>query len=130
MTGAPAVVEDNWPAMTRYLDWIRRQTGDTYAGQGSLTGDWLAPQKTSARLMSDVYYGYVARLMARMARALDRPDEAAAYERLFADIKKAFLAEYLSTEGGTVTVRSSLGDASPIEPGTDPDQKTEDNAAP
>ncbi|WLW58751.1 alpha-L-rhamnosidase [Streptomyces sp. YU58] len=128
MTGDPAVIESSWPAMTRYLDWIRRQTGDTYAGQGSLTGDWLAPQKTSAQLMSDVYYGHVARLMAQMARAVGRPTEAAAYERLFADIKKAFMRKYLSTEGGTVTVRSSLGDASPIEPGADPDQKTEDNS--
>ncbi|MEU1003857.1 family 78 glycoside hydrolase catalytic domain [Streptomyces tibetensis] len=127
MTGDPAVIESSWPAMTRYLDWIRRQTGDTFAGQGSLTGDWLAPQKTSAQLMSDVYYGYSARLMAQMARAVDRPAQAAAYERLFGDIKKAFIGKYLSTEGGTVTVKSSLGEASPIEPGADPDQKTEDN---
>jgi alpha-L-rhamnosidase len=127
MTGDPTVIERNWPAMTRYLDWIRRQTGDTYAGQGSLTGDWLAPQQTSAQLMSDVYYGYVARLMAQMARALGRPAESATYERLFADIKKAFIGKYLSTADGTVTVKSSLGAASPIEPGADPNQKTEDN---
>ncbi|MBE8472155.1 alpha-L-rhamnosidase [Streptomyces justiciae] len=127
MTGDPTVIEHNWPAMTRYLDWIRQQTGDTYAGQGSLTGDWLAPQQTSAQLMSDVYYGYSTRLMAQMAHAVDRPTEAAAYEQLFADIKKAFISKYLSTEGGTTTVRSSLGEASPIEPGADPDQKTEDN---
>lgn len=128
MTGDPAVIESNWPAMTRYLDWIRQQTGDTHAGQGSLTGDWLAPQKTSAQLMSDVYYGHVAHLMAQMARAVGRPAQAATYEQLFADIKKAFMRKYLSTEGGTVTVRSSLGDASPIEPGADPNQKTEDNS--
>ncbi|KDN79533.1 alpha-L-rhamnosidase [Streptomyces olindensis] len=128
MTGDPAVIESSWPAMTRYLDWIRRQTGDTYAGQGSLTGDWLAPQKTSAQLMSDVYYGYSARLMAHMARAVGRPAEATAYERLFGDIRKAFIKKYLATDGGTVTVRSSLGDASPIEPGADPDEKTEDNS--
>ncbi|MEU6355402.1 family 78 glycoside hydrolase catalytic domain, partial [Streptomyces sp. NPDC047072] len=128
MTGDTTVVERSWPAMTRYLDWIRQQTGDTYAGQGSLTGDWLAPQKTSAQLMSDVYYGYSAQLMARMARAIGRPAEAAAHDRLFADIKRAFITKYLSTEGGTTTVRSSLGDASPIEPGADPDEKTEDNS--
>ena len=74
MTGDADIVERSWPAMARYLDWIQQQTGDTYAGQGSLTGDWLAPQKTSAQLMSDVYYGYVARLMAQMARATGRAD--------------------------------------------------------
>ncbi|MER7689806.1 family 78 glycoside hydrolase catalytic domain [Streptomyces sp. NPDC097610] len=128
MTGDPGAIESSWPAMTRYLDWIRQRTGDTYAGQGSLTGDWLAPQKTSAQLVSDVYYGYVARLMAQMARAIGRPAEAATYEQLFGNIKKAFTKKYLSTDGGTVTVRSSLGDASPIEPGSDPQQKTEDNS--
>ncbi|MFC4505227.1 MULTISPECIES: alpha-L-rhamnosidase [Streptomyces] len=127
MTGDTAIVERNWPSMTRYLDWIRRQTGDTYAGQGSLTGDWLAPQKTSAQLMSDVYYGYSAQLMAKMARAIGRAAEAAEYERLFGHIKQAFITKYLSSDGGRVTVRSSLGEASPIEPGSDPHQKTEDN---
>ncbi|MFH9059681.1 family 78 glycoside hydrolase catalytic domain [Streptomyces coeruleorubidus] len=128
MTGDATVVEDNWPAMTRYLDWIREQTGDTYAGQGSLTGDWLAPQKTSAQLMSDVYYGYSARLMARMARAIGRTADAEEYQRLFGRIRQAFIAKYLSTENGRVTVKSSLGEASPIEPGADPDEKTEDNS--
>lgn len=128
MTGDPAVIESSWPAMTRYLEWIQRQTGDTYAGQGSLTGDWLAPQKTSAQLMSDVYYGYVARLMAQMARATGRSTQATTYEQLFGSIKKAFITKYLDTDGGTVTLKSGLGDASPIEPGTDPNQKTEDNS--
>jgi alpha-L-rhamnosidase len=50
------------------------------------------------------------------------------YDRLFGRIRQAFITKYLSTEGGTVTVRSSLGDASPIEPGSDPNQKTEDNS--
>ncbi|MEW2402581.1 family 78 glycoside hydrolase catalytic domain [Streptomyces sp. NPDC046862] len=128
MTGDVTIVGDNWPTMVRYLDWIRQQTGDTYAGQGSLTGDWLAPQKTSAQLMSDVYYGYVARLMAQMALAIDRPSEADAYKELFGRIRQAFVTKYLGTEGGRVTVKSSLGDASPIEPGADPNQKTEDNS--
>ncbi|WSQ07018.1 glycoside hydrolase family 78 protein [Streptomyces sp. NBC_01231] len=128
MTGDATIVEDNWPAMTRYLDWIREQTGDTYAGQGSLTGDWLAPQKTSAQMMSDVYYGYVAQLMAQLARAIGKAAQGEAYERLFGRIRQAFITKYLSTEGGTVTVKSSLGEASPIEPGADPDEKTEDNS--
>ncbi|MEV0221356.1 family 78 glycoside hydrolase catalytic domain [Streptomyces sp. NPDC050704] len=128
MTGDTTIVKDNWPAMSRYLDWIGAQTGDTHAGQGSLTGDWLAPQKTSAQLMSDVYYGYVARLMGQLARAIGRTAEGKAYDQLFGRIRQAFITKYLSTEGGTVTVKSSLGEASPIEPGADPDQKTEDNS--
>ncbi|MFM9441277.1 family 78 glycoside hydrolase catalytic domain [Streptomyces acidiscabies] len=127
MTGDDTIVRDNWPAMVRYLDWIRQRTGDTYAGQGSFTGDWLAPQKTSAQLMSDVYYGYVAHLMAQMAPAIDRPAEGRTYADLFARIRQAFITKYLAGEGSSVVVKSSLGPASPFEPGADPNQKTEDN---
>jgi alpha-L-rhamnosidase len=113
MSGDRTIVDRSWEAMSRYLDWIHRKTGETYAGQGALFADWLAPQSTGTQLMSDVYYGYSTRLMAQMARATGRTTEADTYDQLFADIKRAFIAKYLSTSGGKVTVRSSLG-GSPI----------------
>ncbi|MFF3501862.1 family 78 glycoside hydrolase catalytic domain [Streptomyces sp. NPDC003247] len=109
MSGDTTVVDRSWDAMTRYLDWIRARTGDTYAGQGALFADWLAPQSTGTQLMSDVYYGHSTRLMAQMARATGRTAEAAAYDDLFARIKRAFTAKYLTTRDGQLTVRSSLG---------------------
>ncbi len=123
MRGDLTIVERSWPAMTRYVDWIRQRTGESYTGQGALFADWLAPQSTGTQLMSDVYYAYVARLMAQMARALGRADEAEEYDTLFSHIKRAFLSTYLSTEGGTVTVRSSLG-GKPIN-GTDPEDNSQ-----
>ncbi|WP_241266617.1 alpha-L-rhamnosidase [Streptomyces scabichelini] len=128
MSGDRTIIDHSWPAMTTYMDWIHQQTGDTYAGQGAIFGDWLAPQKTSAQLMSDVYYGYSAQLMAHMARATGRASDAEKYNKLFDNIKRAFITTYLSTEGGRLAVKSSLGEASPIEPGADPDEKTEDNS--
>ncbi|WP_426567465.1 family 78 glycoside hydrolase catalytic domain [Streptomyces canus] len=108
MSGDTTVIERSWAAMTRYLDWIHDRTGDTYAGQGALFADWLAPQGTGTQLMSDVYYGYSTRLMAQMARATGRTAEAAAYDERFTRIKRAFIARYLTTDG-ELTVRSSLG---------------------
>ncbi len=78
--------------------------------------------------MSDIYYGYSTRLMAQMARAIGKTADGQAYERLFGRIKQAFITKYLSTDDGRVTVKSSLGEASPIEPGADPNQKTEDDS--
>ncbi|MFE7169303.1 family 78 glycoside hydrolase catalytic domain [Streptomyces sp. NPDC057616] len=123
MSGDTTIVDRSWPAMTAYLDWIHRRTGDTYAGQGAVFGDWLAFQDTSTQLISDLYYGYSARLMADMARATGRTAETRAYEDLFADIKRAFLTKYLATDASTgqITVRSSLGDAPPT------GGRTEDN---
>ncbi len=127
MSGDTTIIDRSWTAMTTYLDWIRARTGDTYAGQGAVFGDWLAFQVTSTQLISDVYYGHSARLMADMARATGRAAEARDYDELFTRIKSAFVAKYLSTEGGTLTVRSSLGDPPPWTPGDDAG-KPEDNS--
>ncbi|MFG2468645.1 family 78 glycoside hydrolase catalytic domain [Streptomyces canus] len=127
MSGDTTLVDRSWEAMTAYMDWIRARTGDTYAGQGAIFGDWLAFQVTSTQLISDVYYGYSARLMADMARATGRTGEAHAYEELFSHIKRAFITKYLSIEGGRLTVRSSLGSPPPWTPGGSP-TRTEDDS--
>ncbi|MDN3026901.1 alpha-L-rhamnosidase [Streptomyces sp. S.PB5] len=126
MSGDTTVIDRSWTAMTAYLDWIHARTGDTYAGQGAVFGDWLAFQDTSTQLMSDVYYGYSAHLMAGMAQATGRTEEARAYEELFAHVKRAFVTKYLVTEGGTLTLRSSLGEPPPT-PGDSP-RRTEDDS--
>ncbi|MFG2964956.1 family 78 glycoside hydrolase catalytic domain [Streptomyces sp. NPDC048288] len=129
MSGDSTIIDRCWPAMTKYLDWIQHRTGDTYAGQGAIFGDWLAFQITSTQLMSDAYYGHSTRLMADMARATGRTAETAAYEQLFARIKRAFITKYLATDAttGDLTLRSSLGDPPPWTPGNGAG-KTEDNA--
>ncbi|MEU6372482.1 family 78 glycoside hydrolase catalytic domain [Streptomyces sp. NPDC046909] len=126
MSGDTTVIDRSWTAMTEYLDWIHKRTGDTYAGQGAVFGDWLAFQDTSTQLMSDVYYGYSAHLMADMARATGRAAEARTYDELFSHIKRAFVTKYLSTTNGTLTLRSSLGDPPPT-PGDSP-RRTEDDS--
>ncbi|MER7394084.1 family 78 glycoside hydrolase catalytic domain [Streptomyces sp. NPDC000151] len=127
MSGDATVVERCWPAMTKYLDWIRRRTGDKYAGPGAIFGDWLAFQRTSAQFMSDVYYAHSTRLMADMARAIGRDAEVKEYRDLFSRIKGAFTAKYLATDSaGRLTVRSGLDGASAVEPGGS-EQPTEDN---
>jgi alpha-L-rhamnosidase len=111
MSGDTTVIDRSWPAMTKYVDWITARTGATYAGQGAVFGDWLAPQATATEFISDVYYAYSAHLMTEMARATNRSADALRYERLFDNIKRAFVLKYLGTDPltGKVTVRSGLG---------------------
>ncbi|MFD0052861.1 family 78 glycoside hydrolase catalytic domain [Streptomyces sp. NPDC127168] len=123
MTGDRTVVDRSWEAMARYVDWIRGRSADGHTGQGALFADWLAPQSTGTQLMSDVYYGYSVRLMAHMARATGRAGEADTYDRLFAGIRRAFMAAYLDTADGKVTVRSSRG-GKPIN-GPDPEDDSQ-----
>src|SRR5699024_11442176 len=36
MTGDLSIIEKNYAAMNRYMDWIYEQTGETYQGAGSI----------------------------------------------------------------------------------------------
>ncbi|MBO1330325.1 alpha-L-rhamnosidase [Streptomyces sp. VRA16 Mangrove soil] len=123
MSGDTTVVDRSWDAMVHYIDWIKRKGGDTYAGQGAIFADWLAFQNTGTQLMSDVYYAYSVRLMAQMARATGRDDEAKAYDELFGNIRKAFLAQYVQVDGDTITVKSSIGGKPPM--GGDPEDNSQ-----
>ncbi|MFD8567295.1 family 78 glycoside hydrolase catalytic domain [Streptomyces sp. NPDC059639] len=123
MSGDATIIDRSWDAMAHYLDWIKQKGGDTYAGQGAIFADWLAFQNTGTQLMSDVYYAYSVRLMAQMGRATGRASEAAAYDALFGDIRKAFLAKYVQVDGDTITVKSSVGGKPPM--GGDPEDNSQ-----
>ncbi|MER7559024.1 family 78 glycoside hydrolase catalytic domain [Nocardioides sp. NPDC126508] len=123
MSGDTTIIDDSWPSMTKYLDWIQQKTGTTYAGQGAIFGDWLAFQPTANQLASDVYYAYAAKLMADMAEATGRSEEAADYRELFGNIKDAFVAKYLQVDEDGRTYVKGIGDSRDID-GTRP---AEDN---
>ncbi|WP_430645534.1 family 78 glycoside hydrolase catalytic domain [Agromyces sp. GXS1127] len=95
MTGDDTIIDDSWGAMEKYLDWIHEQTGDSWAGQGAVFGDWLSFQHTSNQLTSDYYYAYSTSLMSQMATATGRTAEAAKYDDWFANQKQAFLDKYV-----------------------------------
>ncbi|MDF2938989.1 MAG: alpha-L-rhamnosidase [Paenibacillaceae bacterium] len=121
MTGDTIMMEEHFDSMTAYMDWMIAQTGEQYKGPGSI-GDWLGFQGTGNQLMSDVYYAYDAVLMAQMAKALHKKEDAVKYKALYLNIKEAFLKRYIvSGENGRVTVKSSI-----IE---DPDDEFEDGIA-
>ncbi|TCN21125.1 alpha-L-rhamnosidase [Mesobacillus foraminis] len=103
MTGDTTVIEKSYQSMKKYMDLIYQRTGDTYKGPGSFYGDWLSFQRANFNgisganhnLISDAYYAYDAKLMAQMARALGYTQDAEKYERLFANIKNAFIKNYI-----------------------------------
>ncbi len=109
MTGDDTVIDDSWDAMEKYLDWIYDQTGETWAGQGAVFGDWLSFQHTTNQLTSDYYYAYSTSLMSQMATATGRTAEAAMYDEWFANQKQAFLDKYVVDDPNAgVRILSSL----------------------
>ena len=100
--GDTGILGAHWGAMTRWLGYITAVNPDglwTHRRNNDF-GDWLSiAANTPKDVLGTAYYAYDASLMARMARALHRPQEAARYDALFAHIKSAFNDAYVSPDG-------------------------------
>ncbi|MEF2279382.1 family 78 glycoside hydrolase catalytic domain [Deinococcus sp. YIM 134068] len=118
--GDLSVAQRAWTAMTRWMTyigeanpeflWLRRR-GNDY-------GDWLAQDgddpkdgfgsRTPKDLVATAFWAHDARLMAEMAAALGRREEARAYRVLFERICVAFQTAYLE-ENGWLRGRTQTG---------------------
>jgi alpha-L-rhamnosidase len=104
MYGDKQIIEENYEAMERYMQFLAAQKGDGYNYQGAYDtyGDWLAFADTDKRYICVAYYAQDAMLMAKMARALSTADgdeyaqKAEQYETLFANIKAEFQSRYFT----------------------------------
>lgn len=77
-------------------------TGYLRPGGGNNWGDWLAVnEETSHDYIAASYYGYDAKLMAKIAEVLHKPDDTKKYRALFENIKKAFAQTYILDNGYT-----------------------------
>src|ERR687894_1520609 len=68
---------------------------------GNNYGDWLSPRGdfTPKDLLATAYWAYDARLMAEMAEAIGRREDARGYEDLFEGIRDAFNEAYVAPHG-------------------------------
>jgi len=97
--GDTRLLDTYYPAMVRYLDYL----GAVNQRTRHCFGDWLNHNDpTPADLIGHAFYAYDARLMAEIATALGKEADAAAYHDLFARLKAAFIAEYVTPHGRLV----------------------------
>lgn len=99
------IIERCWEPMVRFLEW-RKRTSKDFLGvnHGNDWGDWLSfGGKTPLEYIDTVYFGYSAKLMADMARAIGKDREAREYRELFQKVKSAFNNKYVK-EDGSLTV--------------------------
>jgi alpha-L-rhamnosidase len=103
------VIDENWEAMERWLAWIGANNLDFVwrNKRGVDYGDWLAVDAikpgdpTSPKdLIGTAFWAYDAALMAEMATATGRVEEAASYAALRQTIGKAFVDEFVRPDGG------------------------------
>lgn len=100
--GDKRLLEEHWESMTRFMKFQRDAAGENYlrpqAGQNF--GDWLVVgYNTDKNFIAAAYYAYDIHLMAEMAEALNKNEEAETYRALFSKVKEAFIKAYLLADG-------------------------------
>ncbi len=101
-TGDERILSDNYEAMKQWVGVYERESEGLIPTLRGF-GDWLQPYPkgdnkgdTAQDLIATAYFGRDARILAWTATALGKADDAARYERLHADIRKAFSNRYFS----------------------------------
>lgn len=95
--GDTRILDQSWPSMLKWLDYLEtHSSGFLRPAEGY--GDWLNIQdETPKNVIGTAYFAHVADLVARAARALGK--NPAPYTSLFASVRDAFRAAYVSSGG-------------------------------
>src|SRR5215472_10883547 len=111
--GDKAVIERNWDAMQRWMDFIQSRNPDFIRknGVGPNFADWLAPDpNTNQDLLATAYWALIADMMSQMARAVGKEADARRYDEVVQNIRSAFQKTYIKDDGtvGTGTQTSDV----------------------
>ena len=109
--GNKTIIEQNWNAMQRWLDFIQSRNPDFLRknGVGPNFADWLAPdENTNKDLLATAYWVLIANMMSQMAHAAGKDPDARRYDDLVQSIRVAFQKAYIKEDGevGTGTQTS------------------------
>jgi alpha-L-rhamnosidase len=109
--GDRAVIEENWDAMQRWMDFIQSRNPDFLRknGVGPNFADWLAPDGNTDRdLLATAYWALIANMMSQMAHALGNDADGKRYDDIVQNIRAAFRKAYIKDDGtvGTGTQTS------------------------
>ncbi|MFD2287686.1 family 78 glycoside hydrolase catalytic domain [Pedobacter petrophilus] len=111
-TGDLQAVQDNYPAMKKWLSYMQDRYMKDYILTKDSYGDWCMPpitiefgrgksadKKYPSELISTAYYYHFTQLMMQFAKAIGREDDVAAYQQLGDQIKTAFNQKYYNDKG-------------------------------
>lgn len=112
--GDTRVIEDGYASMRRFMDFIEAMSGPSLKRVHGGYGDWLnLDDPTPADVIGTAYVAYDARLMADMARAIGKSDDARHYadlaERARAAFDQRYIADGRSTSDSQTSYALALG---------------------
>jgi alpha-L-rhamnosidase len=121
--GDTTVLADHYPAMKHWIDYMNGFIAGGIMPRNSY-GDWCVPPKSPTRiqsqdparqtpgdLISTAYYYFDLTLMARTATVLNKPDDAASFQKMADAMKAAFNQRFYranTTDYGNGSQTSSL----------------------
>ena len=100
--GDTRILEKHYASMARFIDFCKnRSTPDLLPPREyHCFGDWLnIKDETPHNVICTAYFGYCTKLMARIAAALGKTEDAQKYNELFNGIKAAFNRAYVKADG-------------------------------
>jgi alpha-L-rhamnosidase len=116
--GDRRILERHYGAMVKWVDWIDRHNpnGLRLNQLANNYGDWLCiPSDTSfgthspmKNLLATAYWADDCAKLARIARELGKPADAARFDAMFAKVRAAFQKEWLQS-GGRITTDTQTG---------------------
>jgi alpha-L-rhamnosidase len=105
MYGDLEIIEENFSAMERWIDYILSVNPDLIWTDrvNNNFGDWLnIGAETQKDLLATAYFAYDSLLLSKMAYAINRTMEGDKYKELHAEIAVAFQNAFLNKEDGTL----------------------------
>ncbi len=100
--GDKRILERHLPAMTKWVDYLHLHSQDLIRvkDRGNDYGDWLSQHADTPKdLIGTAYFAYSTHLLAKSYRAVGNEEQAAKYDKLFQDIKAAFIQHYVAEDG-------------------------------
>jgi len=99
MYGDTRAAEEHYGAMVKHLE-LYRSKAPKDIGPNEGFGDWLAVGgDTPKDLLGTAYHAHSNRLVADLAEALGKKEDAAKYRQRFEEIRAAFQKEYVKVDG-------------------------------
>jgi hypothetical protein len=97
--GDTRIIEQHYDAMVRWIDYLVAHS-DGYIRPAEGYGDWLnVDDETAKDLIATAYFARSTKLVADMAEAIGKTDDATRYRALAAEVTRAFRDAYVLPDG-------------------------------
>lgn len=111
--GDKRILENQYSSMKAWVGYMQSQSTNDLWNKGSHFGDWLFYTMaddndgnaaiTNKYLIAQCFYAYSTQLLINAAKELGKTDDVATYTALLQRIKTAFLNEYTTPNGATMS---------------------------